>query len=90
MTVLNQELYEAFKEVGASEGTAKRAAASVYDKGEIATKLDIAELKTEIQAMKGEIQAMLNRHLLAIIGAMVGLTAIFSAVVVIALRLVVR
>ena len=30
---------------------------------------------------------MLNRHLLAILGAMVGLTAIFSAVVVIALRL---
>jgi hypothetical protein len=79
MTTINHELYEALKEVGASEDTAKRAAASVYDK--LATKLDIAGLRTEIQAMKGEIQAMLNRHLLAVIGAMVGLTAIFAAIV---------
>jgi hypothetical protein len=88
MTTINHELYEALKEVGASEDTAKRAAASVYDKDQLATKLDIAGLRTEIQAMKGEIQAMLNRHLLAIMGAMVGLTAIFGTVVVIALRLV--
>lgn len=62
----------------------------------LATKADIAELrgatradlKTGLAELKGEIQAMLNRHLLGIIGAMVGLTAIFSAVLLIALRLV--
>jgi len=31
MTTINQELYEALKEAGASEDAAKRAAASVYD-----------------------------------------------------------
>lgn len=76
MTTLNQELYEALKEVGASEDTAMRAAASVYDKDQIATKLDIAELKAEIQAMKGEIQAMLNRHLLAVLGAVATVAAL--------------
>lgn len=62
----------------------------------LATKADIAELraatkadlKTGLAELKGDIQAMLNRHLLGIIGAMVGLTAIFSAVLLIALRLV--
>jgi hypothetical protein len=53
MTTLNQELYEALKEVGASEGTAMRAAASIYDKEQIATKLDIAELRTEMAEIKG-------------------------------------
>jgi hypothetical protein len=63
----------------------------------LATKADIAELRAATKAdlntglaeLKGEIQAMLNRHLLGIIGAMVGLTAIFSAVLLITLRLVV-
>jgi hypothetical protein len=44
--------------------------------------------KADILGLEARIQAMLNRHLLAIIGAMVGLTAIFSAVLLIALRLV--
>ena len=52
---------------------------------DLATK---ADLKTGLAELEGRIQAMLNRHLLAILGTMVGLTAIFGTVVFIALRLV--
>jgi hypothetical protein len=59
MTTLNQELYEALKEAGASEDAAKRAAASVYDKEQIATKLDIAELKTEVARIDGKLTLLI-------------------------------
>jgi cysteine sulfinate desulfinase/cysteine desulfurase-like protein len=52
---------------------------------DLATKADLREMENRLKA---EIQAMLNRHLLVIISAMVGLTAIFSGVLLIALRLV--
>lgn len=76
-----------------AEAQAKALADALTQGGQhLATKGDIAELrmaaKTDLAELKGEIQAMLNRHLLAIMGAMVGLTAIFSAVLLIALRLV--
>lgn len=91
MTTVNHDLYEAWKEVGASDDTARLAAGtvlSIEEKEHLATKDDILGLKTDLAALEARIQAMLNRHLLAIIGAMVGLTAIFSAVLLIALRLV--
>jgi hypothetical protein len=78
MTTLNKEIYEAFQATGIDDAKAKAAAASIYDKEQIATKLDIAELKAEIQAM-------LNRQLLTltviILGSMSILTGIFIAVV---------
>ena len=81
---------EALKTAGVPEVQAKaqaEALADVLRQGgqNLVTK---ADLKAELAELKGEIQAMLNRHLLSIIGAMVGLTAIFSAVLLIALRLV--
>ena len=54
MTTLNQELYEALIAAGAPEDTAKRAAASVYDSTELATKLDIAELRGQFTELRGE------------------------------------
>jgi hypothetical protein len=87
---------EALKAGGIPDPQAKaqaEALAEALRQGGLATKVDIAELradlKTGLAELKGELQAMLNRHLLAIMGAMVGLTAIFSAVLVITLRLVV-
>lgn len=55
----------------------------------LATKADIAELRmatrADIAELKAEIQAMINRLLLSligiIVGSMVGLTAIFAAIV---------
>jgi len=50
MTTINQELYEALKEAGASEDAAKRAAANVYDKEQLATNPDLAEMRMAIEA----------------------------------------
>ena len=80
------KLVKRLKEAGFTESQAEAladaGAEALHQGGRgLATKTDLAELK-------GEIQAMLNRHLISIIGAMVGLTAIFSAVLLIALRLI--
>lgn len=91
MTTVVFELFEALKKVGVDEDMARKAAQAVVgveEKEHLATKADILALKTDLAALEARIQAMLNRHLLAVIGAMVGLTAIFSAVLLIALRLV--
>lgn len=77
MTTVVFELFEALKKAGVDEETARKAAQAVVgaeEKEQLATKADLA-------AIEARIQAMLNRHLLAVIGAMVGLTAIFAAVV---------
>jgi hypothetical protein len=84
MTTLNQELYEALIAAGAPDDTAKRAAANVLsrdDLNQLATKLDIADLKTTLAELKAEIQAMLNRQLQVMAGLMVGLTGIFAVIV---------
>ena len=57
MTTINQELYEALKEAGASEDAAKRAAASVYDKDQLANKTDLAEMRTAIEARLARLES---------------------------------
>jgi len=57
MTTINQELYEALKQAGASEDAAKRAAASVYDKDQLATKTDFAEMRTAIEARLARLES---------------------------------
>jgi hypothetical protein len=57
MTTINQELYEALKEAGASEDAAKRAAASIYDKDQIATKTDVAEMRMAIEARLARLES---------------------------------
>jgi cation transport ATPase len=51
MTTINQELYEALIAAGAPDDVAKRAAASVIsrdDLSQLATKADLAELKSDL------------------------------------------
>jgi len=84
MTTVVFELFEALKKAGVDEETARRAAQAVVgaeEKEHLATKADILALKTDLAQLEARVQAMLNRHLLAVIGAMVGLTAIFAAIV---------
>jgi hypothetical protein len=84
MTTINQELYEALIAAGAPDDAAKRAATNVLsrdDLNQLATKLDIADLKTTLAEFKAEIQAMLNRQLQVMAGLMVGLTGIFAVIV---------
>lgn len=50
MTTINQELYEALIAAGAPDDMAKRAAATVYDKDQIATKADLSELEHRVTA----------------------------------------
>jgi hypothetical protein len=57
MTTINQELYEALKEAGASEDAAKRAAASVDDKDQIATRTGLAEMRTAIEARLARLES---------------------------------
>jgi hypothetical protein len=80
--------YEALIATGAPDEAAKRAAGNVLsrdDLNQLATKLDIADLKTTLAELKAEIQAMLNRQLQVMvgltIGSMVALTTIFTAIV---------
>lgn len=86
ITFDTQELVTKLKAAGFAPEQADAVVRVIVDSHEeLVTK---ADLKTGLADLKGEIQAMLNRHLLAIMGAMVGLTAIFSGVLLIALRLV--
>jgi hypothetical protein len=57
MTTINQKLYEALKEAGASEDAAKRASASVYDKDQLATKNSLAEMRTAIEARLARLES---------------------------------
>ncbi|MCA1853704.1 MAG: hypothetical protein LC647_15320 [Beggiatoa sp.] len=52
MTTINQELYEALKEAGASDDAAKRAAASVYDKDQLVSKTDLAVLDRHLAVLE--------------------------------------
>lgn len=81
---------EALKRAGVPEAQAEAQAEALVDAlrqggQDLATK---ADLKTGLVELEARIQAMLNRHLLAVLGAMAGLTAIFGLVVAISLRLV--
>jgi hypothetical protein len=56
MTSINQELYEALIAAGAPDEAAKRAAASVLShdqRTDLATKVDLAELRAEMWKIAG-------------------------------------
>lgn len=81
---------EALKAAGVPEAQAKaqaQALAEVLQQGgqDLATKADIAELgaatKLDIADLKAEIQGMLNRQLQVMLAVMVALTGIFGLIV---------
>jgi hypothetical protein len=58
MTAINQELYEALVAAGAPDDLAKRAAANILSRDDVtqlATKLDIADLKTNLAEVKSDL-----------------------------------
>lgn len=70
MTTINQELYEALKEAGASEDAAKRAAASVYDRDQLVSKMDLAVLDRHL-ARLGMIERVLWGIVIGVIALVV-------------------
>lgn len=79
MTTVVFELFEALKKVGLDEDMARKAAQAVVgveEKEHLATKADILALKTDLAALEARIQAMLNRHLLAVLGAVATVAAL--------------
>ena len=72
MTTTNLALYRILVKVGATEAEAETAA--TLDATTVATKGDIAELKTAIAAMEASLAWK-------IVGAMVALTGIFAVIV---------
>jgi hypothetical protein len=76
ITTLNQELYEALIAAGAPDDIAKRAAASVLsrdDLSQLATKLDIAEVKRDLAELRAEMWKIAGAQTLLLIGVMVAL-----------------
>ena len=70
MTIMVHELYDALRKAGVDEQLARDAARAVLPaeaRAELATKADLAELKADLIKWN--------------VGAMVGLTAIFAAIV---------
>ncbi|MGH8470966.1 MAG: hypothetical protein ACREVJ_00550 [Gammaproteobacteria bacterium] len=72
MTTINQELYEALKEAGASEDAAKRAAASVYDKDQLVSKMDLAVLDRHLAVLEARL-GMIERVLWGIVIGVIAL-----------------
>jgi hypothetical protein len=68
------ELYEALKSVGVTDKLAHDAAKSMGNRDDLATKSDIAKLETAIAELKAELAKL-------IIGTLIAVTAIFSAIV---------
>lgn len=78
------------KEAGFTESQAEAQAEALADAlrqggRDLATKADIAALRLDLAELKAEIQAMINRLLLSligiIVGSMVAMTGIFAAIV---------
>lgn len=55
MGIMVSEVYEAFIDAGASEAKAKAAAEAIPVIEQVATKTDIAEVKTEIAALEAKV-----------------------------------
>ena len=81
---------EALKTSGVPDAQAKAQAealvVALHQAGQdLATRTDLKtglnEIKTDLAHLDARIQAMLNRHLLAVMGATVALTAIYAAIV---------
>jgi hypothetical protein len=77
MTTLNQELYEALIAAGAPDDLAKRAAATVLsrdDLSQLATKLDIADLRAALAELKSDLIKW-------VVGSMGFMTTLFVVIV---------
>ena len=68
------EIYEALKAAGAPEEKAKSAAQAIFAKEEVATKQDIGLIRKDL----AEMETRITRTILT---AMLGMTAIFAAIV---------
>ena len=68
------EVYEALIDAGASEAKAKAAAEAIPVSEKLATKQDIAELKSDIANLKSEVFKALWIQGAGIVGLVVGLT----------------
>lgn len=79
MSIMNTELYNALRKANVPDDLAEAAARSVASYEGSATKMDIAELRTEMTAMKAElIKWMVGLHaatLLALVGAVIAIMA---------------
>lgn len=73
MSTLNREIYEAFQATGIDDAKAKAAAASIYEKEQIATKIDIvelkAELKTDISKIDGKLTVLILLNIAMVLAA---------------------
>jgi len=58
MTTLIREIYEALKAAGVPEDKAASAAEAVAPKGEVATKTDMADLRTDFAALRTEFEVL--------------------------------
>ncbi len=57
MTRIVSEVLDAFRAAGASEETARAAAAAIPDTQHLATKADVAELHIEVTELRAEMRA---------------------------------
>lgn len=77
MSLMNAELYTALKSAQVPDDQAQAAAQSVVSPEGLATKVDIAELRSEIANLRSElIKWMVGLHaatLLALIGALIAI-----------------
>ena len=74
MGIMVSEVYEALIDAGASEAKAKAAAEAIPVSEQLATKQDIAELKSDIANLKPEVFKALWIQGAGIVGLVVGLT----------------
>ena len=79
MSIMNAELYDALKEAGASEEKARVAACSVGDVNQLATKGDIASLRSE---MKAGMESVKSDILKWMFGSMIAQTAIVTSIII--------
>ena len=79
MTTLITEVYDAFKDAGASEANARKAAEAMLSAlhGQSATKADLAEIRTQIAETKGEMIKWMVGIAFAQIAATLGLIKLF-------------
>ena len=79
MSSATLELYKALVSAGVEETKAKRIAEDVItrdDANNLASKVDIAEIKTEISALETRLYRAIAVQTVAIVGAVVGLLQI--------------
>ena len=88
MSTIIVELYDALRSVGVDEDKAKAAAAAVIGgaaRNDLATKTDLAILKTDLMEQMGVMESRLYRTIItgiiAMTTAIIAMTAVFAAIV---------